>query len=187
MPRIILSGENNFIDVSAQKAQQIKEQWQDPKNKVIDLGVKTVRRLEIKRIEKDPESNTTYDVLEIREFEKQLNQVKKAKLKNSLHFYGSPATKIPAFKLQNKDFKPSFNPMRVNNDIMGLIDAGVIQHLLETRAISRKTTDQGTSWAVGPNLNAYLTFQNKLKALNDLVEKRLYAQKQDQNSMNALF
>jgi hypothetical protein len=111
------------------------------------------------------------DVRIIREFEVMLGKLKTEPLQKPLSFYGEPVEVIRAFKVGKREFPESRDPRRVKNDITGLTDAGIVQYLLQLKAISRrwvKPEHPGWSWAVGPDLKAYEEFSQKKRALDDL-------------------
>ncbi|MFA6294868.1 MAG: hypothetical protein WC666_00400 [Candidatus Paceibacterota bacterium] len=125
----------------------------------------------------------------IRDFEVLLEDLKTVPLKYPLWVYGEPKEIIPAFKFGKREFPESINPRRVRNDIAGLIDAGIVQHLLEVKAISRrhvKKEHPNYGWAVGPDLKAYEDFYQKKRALEELRDKRAYAEQKDEESFDAL-
>lgn len=125
----------------------------------------------------------------IRKFEIMLEQLKTEPLKYPLWVYGEPKEVIPAFKFGKREFPESVNPRRVHNDIVGLTDAGIVQHLLEVKAISRRHVKKEHSnygWAVGPDLKAYEDFYQKKRALEELKDKRAYAEQKDEESFDAL-
>lgn len=125
----------------------------------------------------------------IRDFEIMLEQLKTAPLKYPLWIYGEPKETIPAFKFGKREFPESVNPRRVRNDIVGLTDAGIVQYLLEIKAISRrhvKKEQPNYGWAVGPDLKAYEDFYQKKRALDELKDKRAYAEQKDEESFDAL-
>ena len=118
-----------------------------------------------------------------------LEKLKTAPLKYPLWVYGEPKEVIPAFKFGKREFPESINPRRVRNDIVGLTDAGIVQHLLEVKAISRrhvKKEHPNYGWAVGPDLKAYEDFYQKKRALGELKDKRVYAEQKDEESFEAL-
>ena len=118
-----------------------------------------------------------------------LEKLKTAPLKYPLWVYGEPKEVIPAFKFGKREFPESINPRRVRNDIVGLTDAGIVQHLLEVKAISRrhvKKEHPNYGWAVGPDLKAYEDFYQKKRALGELKDKRVYAEQKDEESFDAL-
>jgi len=126
---------------------------------------------------------------EIKEFEDLLEQLKSAPLKNSLEYYGEPKQIIKAFKMGGREFPESQNPRRVYNNVTGLTDAGIVQHLLETRAISRryvKPNMPSAYWAVGPNLKAYEDWCEKRSALDELRYLRSCAEGHEAESFEAL-
>ena len=125
----------------------------------------------------------------IREFEAMLEQLKIVPLKYPLWVYGEPKEIIPAFRFGSREFPESRNPRRVYNDVMGLVDAGIVQYLIDRRAISRryvKKDKPGEYWAVGPDLKAYEEFYEKKRALDELKDKRAYAEQKDEESFDAL-
>lgn len=125
----------------------------------------------------------------VRDFEILLEDLKTAPLKYPLWVYGEPKETIPAFKFGKREFPESINLRRVRNDIVGLTDAGIVQHLLEVKAISRryvKKEHPNYGWAVGPDLKAYENFYQKKKALDELKDKRAYAEQKDEESFDAL-
>ena len=125
----------------------------------------------------------------IRDFEVMLEELKTVPLKYPLWVYGEPKEIIPAFKFGKREFPESINPRRVRNDITGLTDAGIVQHLLEVKAISRrhvKKEHPNYGWAVGPDLKAYEDFYQKKRALEELKDKRAYAEQKDEESFGAL-
>lgn len=125
----------------------------------------------------------------IKEFEIMLEQLKTAPLKYPLWVYGEPKELIPAFKFGKREFPESINPRRVRNDIVGLTDAGIVQHLLEVKAISRRRVKKehpNYGWVVGPDLKAYEDFYQKERALEELKDKRAYAEQKDEESFDAL-
>ena len=118
-----------------------------------------------------------------------LEKLKTAPLKYPLWVYGEPKEVIPAFKFGKREFPESINPRRVRNDIVGLTDAGIVQHLLEVKAISRrhvKKEHPNYGWAVGSDLRAYEDFYQKKRALEELKDKRAYAEQKDEESFYAL-
>ena len=118
-----------------------------------------------------------------------LEQLKTASLKYPLWVYGEPKEVIPACKFGKREFPESINPRRVRNDIVGLTDAGIVQHLLQVKAISSrhvKKEHPNYGWAVGPDLKAYEDFYQKKRALGDLKDKRAYAEQKDEESFDAL-
>ena len=118
-----------------------------------------------------------------------LEKLKTAPLKYPLWVYGEPKEVIPAFKFGKREFPESINPRRVRNDIVGLTDAGIVQYLLEVKAISRrhvKKEHPNYGWAVGPDLKAYEDFYQKKRALGELKDKRVYAEQKDEESFEAL-
>lgn len=124
-----------------------------------------------------------------KDFEALLEQLKTAPLKYQLWVYGEPKIILPAFKMGSREFPESNDPRRVYNDITGLTDAGLVQYLLEIKAISRryvKKEHPDRGWAVGPDLKAHEDFQRKKKALDDLKAKRAYAEQKDEESFDAL-
>lgn len=125
----------------------------------------------------------------IREFETMLERLKTAPLKYPLWVYGEPKEVISAFKFGKREFPESVNPRRVRNDIVGLTDAGIVQYLLEIKAVSRrhvKKEHPNYGWAVGPDLKAYEDFYQKKRALEELKDKRAYAEQKDEESFDAL-
>lgn len=125
----------------------------------------------------------------IRDFEALLEDLKTVSLKYPLWVYGEPKEVIPAFKFGKREFPESINPRRVRNDITGLTDAGIVQHLLEVKAISRrhvKKEHPNYGWAVGPDLKAYEDFYQKKRTLDELKDKRAYAEQKDEESFDAL-
>ncbi len=125
----------------------------------------------------------------IRDFEVLLENLKTVPLKYPLWIYGEPKEIIPAFKFGKREFPESINPRRVRNHITGLTDAGIVQHLLEAKAISRrhvKKEHPNYGWAVGPDLKAYEDFYQKKRALEELKDKRAYAEQKDEESFDAL-
>lgn len=125
----------------------------------------------------------------IRDFEVMLEELKTIPLKYPLWVYGEPKEVIPAFKFGKREFPESINPRRVHNDIVGLTDAGIVQYLLEVKAISRrhvKKEHPNWGWAVGPDLKAYEDFYQKKKVLGNLKDKRAYAEQKDEESFDAL-
>jgi len=133
--------------------------------------------------------DTEEDRKVIREFEAQLEQLKKEPLEKPISFYGEPVPIIRAFKIGKREFPESQDPRRVRNDVTGMTDAGIVQHLLRIEAISRrwvKPEHPGWSWAVGPDLKAYEEFGQKKWALDELKSKRAYAKEKEQESLDAL-
>ena len=125
----------------------------------------------------------------IRDFEVLLEELKTIPLKYPLWVYGEPKEVIPASKFGKREFPESIDPRRVRNDITGLTDAGIVQHLLEVKAISRrhvKKEHPNYGWAVGPDLKAYEDFYQKKRALDELRDKRAYAEQRDEESFDAL-
>ena len=125
----------------------------------------------------------------IRDFEVLLENLKTVPLKYPLWVYGEPKEILPAFNFAKREFPESINPRRVSNDIVGLTDAGIVQHLLEVKAISRrhvKKEHPNYGWAVGPDLKAYEDFYQKKRALEELKDKRAYAEQKDEESFDAL-
>jgi len=125
----------------------------------------------------------------IRDFEVLLEDLKTIPLKYPLWVYGEPKEVIPASKFGKREFPESINPRRVRNDTVGLMDAGIVQHLLEVKAISRrhvKKEHPNYGWAVGPDLKAYEDFYQKKRALEELKDKRAYAEQRDEESFDAL-
>ncbi len=198
MPKILLTS-NRTVEVSSQEAERIENEWKDPENKTIDLGDLRVRRIEIKAIDKEiakaGERISQYDLHNerhkqiIRDFERNLEKLKHEPLRNSIEYYGEPKPILPALKMGSREFPESRDPRRVYNDITGLINAGIVQFLLEARAISRryvKADKPGAYWAVGPDLGAYTDFENKKRALGELKEMRQIAEQNRQEAMDAL-
>src|SRR3989338_3652915 len=104
----------------------------------------------------------------IRDFEVLLENLKTITLKYPLWVYGEPKEIIPASKFGKREFPARKNPSPARNDIVGLTDAGIVQHLLEVKAISRrhvKREHPNYGWAVGPDLKAYEDFYQKKRAL----------------------
>lgn len=125
----------------------------------------------------------------VRDFEVLLENLKTVPLKYPLWVYGEPKELIPAFEMGKRKFPESINPRRVRNDIVGLTDAGIVQHLLEVKAISRRNVKKehpNYGWAVGPDLKAYEDFYQKKRALDELKDKRAYAEQKDEESFDAL-
>lgn len=125
----------------------------------------------------------------VRDFEILLENLKTVPLKYPLWVYGEPKEMIPAFEMGKRKFPESINTRRVRNEIVGLTDAGIVQHLLEVKAISRrhvKKEHPNYGWAVGPDLKAYEDFYQKKRSLDDLKNKRAYAEEKDQESFDAL-
>lgn len=129
------------------------------------------------------------DVQIVREFEVMLEKLKTDPLEKHLVFYGEPVEVIRAFKVGKREFPESRDSRRVRNDVTGLIDAGIVQHLLQLKAISRrwvKPEHPGWSWAVGPDLQKYEEFRQKESALGDLKYRRQIAKEKENESFNAL-
>ncbi len=198
MPKIILTN-SRTVEVSSEEAERIENEWKDPENKTIDLGDLRVRRIEIKAIDKEiakaSDRISEYDMHNerhkqiIRDFERDLEKMKHQPLRNPIEYYGEPKPILPAFKMGSREFPESRDPRRVYNDITGLIDAGIVQFLLEARAISRryvKADKPGAYWAVGPDLGAYTDFENKKRVLGELKEMRQIAEQNRQEAMDAL-
>lgn len=125
----------------------------------------------------------------VKDFEVMLEQLNTAPLKYPLWVYGEPKEVMRAFTIGSRQFPESINPRRVYNDITGLIDAGLVQYLLEIKAISRryvKKEHPDRGWAVGPDLKAYEDFERKKKALDELKDKRAYAEQKSEESFDAL-
>ena len=135
------------------------------------------------------ELNNPEDKKAIRDFEIMIDGLKTVPLKYPLWVYGEPKEVIPAFKFGKREFPESVKPRRVRNDIIGLTDAGIVQHLLEVKAISRrhvKKEHPNYGWAVGPDLKAYEDFYQKKRGLEELKDKRAYAERKDEESFDAL-
>lgn len=133
--------------------------------------------------------NNPEDKKAVKDFEIMLEQLKTAPLKYPLWVYGEPKEIMRAFTMGNRQFSESRNPRRVYNDIIGLTDAGLVQYLLEIKAISRryvKKEHPDRGWAVGPDLKAYEDFERKKKALDELRDKRAYAEQKSEESIEAL-
>ena len=133
--------------------------------------------------------NNSDDKKAIKDFEIILEQSKTASLKYPLLVYGEPKEIMRAFTMGSRQFPESRNPRRVYNDITGLTDAGLVQYLLEIKAISRrfvKKEHPDRGWAVGPDIKAYEDFHQKKKALDDLKDKRSYAEQKSEESFEAL-
>jgi hypothetical protein len=133
--------------------------------------------------------NNSDDKKAIKDFEIILEQSKTASLKYPLWVYGEPKEIMRAFTMGSRQFPESRNPRRVYNDITGLTDAGLVQYLLEIKAISRrfvKKEHPDRGWAVGPDIKAYEDFHQKKKALDDLKDKRSYAEQKSEESFNTL-
>lgn len=129
------------------------------------------------------------DVRVIREFEVILEGLKTKPLEKPLAFYGEPVEVIRAFEIGKRKFPESRDPRRVRNDVTGLADAGLVQHLLQIKAISRrwvKPECPAWSWAVGPDLKAYEEFRQKQSGLSDLKYRRQIAKEKDKESLDAL-
>lgn len=125
----------------------------------------------------------------IQEFEVMFEQLKTVPLKYPLWVYGEPKEIIPAFKFGSREFPESRNPRRVYNDVMGLIDAGIVQYLIDRKAISRryvKKDKPGEHWAVGPDLKVHEDYYQKKRTLDELRDKRAYAEQKDEESLDAL-
>lgn len=125
----------------------------------------------------------------VRDFEVLLEDLKTVPLRYPLWVYGEPKEVIPAFEMGKRKFPESINPRRVRNEIVGLTDAGIVQHLIEIKAIYRrhmKKEHPNYGWAVGPDLKAYEDFYQKKRALDDLKNKRAYAEEKDEESFDAL-
>lgn len=125
----------------------------------------------------------------IREFEVELERLKTVTLKYPLWVYGEPKEVIPAFKFGSREFPESRNPRRVYNDVMGLVDAGIVQYLLDKKAISRryvKKDKPGEYWAIGPDLKAYEEFYEKKRTLDELKDRRAYAEQKNEESFDVL-
>ena len=133
--------------------------------------------------------NNSDDKKAIKDFEIILEQLKTASLKYPLWVYGEPKEIMRAFTMGSRQFPESRNPRRVYNDITGLTDAGLVQYLLEIKAISRrfvKKEHPDRGWAVGPDIKAYEDFHQKKKTLDDLKDKRSYAEQKSEESFNTL-
>ena len=133
--------------------------------------------------------NNPEDKKAIKDFEIILEQLKTAPLKYPLWVYGEPKEIMRAFTMGSRQFPESQNPRRVYNDITGLTDAGLVQYLLDIKAISRryvKKEHPDRGWAVGPDLKAYEDFERKKKALDELKDKRAYAEQKSEESIEAL-
>lgn len=133
--------------------------------------------------------NNPEDKKAIKDFEIMLEQLKTAPLKYPLWVYGEPKEIMRAFTMGSRQFPENRNPRRVYNDITGLTDAGLVQYLLDIRAISRryvKKEHPDRGWAVGPDLKAYEGFERKKKALDELKDKRAYAEQKQDESFDAL-
>jgi len=142
---------------------------------------------ESKRFEYDIDNKEHRKI--IRDFEKELEALKTEPLEKPLAFYGEPKEKLPAFELGGRKFPESIQSRRVSTDITGLIDAGIVQHLLKIKAISRRHVNEespGYGWAVGPDLKAYEDFCQKKSALDELKYRRQYAKEKEQESFDAL-
>jgi hypothetical protein len=129
------------------------------------------------------------DVKIIREFEAELEGLKKEPLEKPISFYGKPVPVIKSFKVGTREFPESHDPRRVRNDATGMTDAGIVQYLLRNKSISRrwvKPEHPDWSWAVGPNLRFYEEFRQKESALGDLKYRRQIAKEKEQESLNAL-
>ena len=143
----------------------------------------------VKAVKTEYELSNPEDKKVIRDFEIEFEQLKTAPLKYALWFYGEPKEVIPAFEFGTRKFPESVSPRRVHNNITGLTDAGIVQHLLEVQAISRRYVKKerpGESWAVGPNIKAYEDFCEKQRALEELKDKRVYAETKNTESFDAL-
>ena len=70
-----------------------------------------------------------------------------------------------------------------------MTDAGIVQHMLKLKAISRrwvKPDHPGWSWAVGPDLKVYEEFNQKKRVLDDLKYRRQFAKEKERESLDAL-
>ncbi len=133
--------------------------------------------------------NNPGDKKAIKDFGIMLEQLKTAPPKYPLWVYGEPKEIMRAFTMGSRQFPESQNPRRVYNDITGLTDAGLVQYLLDIKAISRryvKKEHPDRGWAVGPNLKAYEDFERRKKALDELRDKRAYAEQKSEESFETL-
>lgn len=125
----------------------------------------------------------------IRDFEEELEALKTDPLERPLDYYGEPNEKLPAFELGDRKFPENIKARRVYTNVTGLIDAGIVQHLLKIKAISRRHVNEespGQSWAVGPDLKAYEDFNQQKGALDELRYKREYAKEKETEAFDAL-
>ncbi len=142
---------------------------------------------ESKRFEYDIDNEEHRKI--IRDFEKELNKLKTEPLERPLDYYGEPNEKLPAFELGGRKFPENIKARRVYTNVTGLIDAGITQHLLKIKAISRRHVNEespGYGWAVGPDLKAYEDFNQKKGALDELRYKREYAEEKETEAFDAL-
>jgi len=196
MPTIKLT-HNEKIDVSQETVERVNQEWKNG-SKIISIGDnRTVKSSRIIGIDFEIQSKVRgeYDLVKeedkriIKEFEEMLKRLETESLKYPLEFYGEPKEKIPAIEIGKRKFPENIKPRRVYTDVTGLIDAGVVQYLLRIKAISKRyvTKDHpGRSWAVGPDLVAYEDYNQKKRALSELLDKRNFAEAKEKESINAL-
>lgn len=196
MPTIKLT-HNEKVEVSQETAEKVNQAWKNGEKIITIADNRTVKSNRIIGIDFEPQKGVIreYDLDKeenkkiIKEFEAMLKRLEIEPLKYPLEFYGEPREKIPAIEIGKCKFPENIKPRRVYTDVTGLIDAGVIQHLLKIRAISRRYVTKehpGRSWAVGPDLIAYEDYCQKKRVLSELRDKQRYAEAKEKESMNAL-
>lgn len=191
MSKIYLSG-NRVFDVPKIEAERIEQEWSHKAEFIKINDNVTVKNREIKRIEKQGggarpayDLNNPADKRAILDFERFCEDLKaNASLVNLLDYYGYP--------IKNQEKFPGC----VNNEILGAVHWSLVQWALDEKIISRRE-NMGVNWAILASISGYGEHQemdvgryadldSKLKAIDKLQDRRIYAQKKEQESLNLI-
>jgi len=184
MAKIRLSQQEE-LEVSKETALRIKEQWQDPDVKNIEIGGKIFKKSRIIEVDSGNSNlrDKPYNLKDeedhrlIKDFEQEMEDVKAEKLEHELEYYGRPIKIVDAVgKMPAKKLPPNY----VGNELLGIIHAGIIQYCLRNKIMHKKF--ERFYW-IAPECTAFL---EKRKALRELQDKREYAEKLNQEAMSQI-
>lgn len=181
MPKIYITGESQAITVSEDEANAILEQKNDPKYKgMITIQNRQVAKGRIKEVSFGNENTSLYNLNEpgsrqiILAFEKMLEGLKDgARLDNPIEYYGTP-----------------YQDGIVINELLGNVHWTVVQYAIENNIINRTERAGIVYWTIrdhSPDRDRHDTgpydeFYTKLKALDNLRDRRAYAKRQEEQA-----
>lgn len=184
MPKVFIRGEHQPIEVNKEDAERILEQKNDPKYRgMIDIGLRKVQKGQIKEVSFAASGGgRAYNLADpdvhkkILEFERMIESLKtETQPLREREYYGYLIPKHPGY---------------VINEILGGVHWTTVEYAINRGYIIRKEGQNKAYWSIGNkgtsrnvDISEYMDFKNKLKALDELRERRNYAHQKENESI----
>lgn len=126
MAKIYIKGENQPQTVPREEAERILEEKNDVAHKgTIRVGTREITKGQIKEIRFDEDIQKTFSAEQVKDFERQFKAMEEMARAYPIHYYGNPLRDQEKF------------PGMVINPVLGAVHWSIVQHALESKAISK--------------------------------------------------